>query len=342
MNTSVLIIGQGLCGNWLSYYLRQAGVSCIVIDENKKATASKAASGIINPVTGRRHVKTWMIDEVMPFAAAAYRAINDAVIEQKNTLDFFPSQQMQQSFTESMQAGEMNYLKLHEKEWHSLFNYTYGIGEINPCWLVHVQAFLNIQKNELKKLNSLHEENFEIDQLKVSEKEVVYREIHAEKIIFCDGIASGNNPYFKNLPFAFNKGEALIIECADLPQTYIYKNSRSIVPWNNGLFWVGSSFQWDFKNDLPTADFRNETTGWLNNFLKLPFKVMDHLCAVRPANTERRPFVGFHPVHKNAGILNGMGSKGVSLAPYFARQLAEHIVSGKKINPEADVRRLAF
>ena len=33
------------------------------------------AAGLINPVTGRRMVTTWMIDELMPFARNAYREI---------------------------------------------------------------------------------------------------------------------------------------------------------------------------------------------------------------------------------------------------------------------------
>ena len=56
---------------------------------------------------------------------------------------------------------------------------------------------------------------------------------------------------------------------------------------------------------------------------------------------ERRPFVGFHPTHKNMGILNGMGTKGCSLAPYFAKELAEHIINNKSINPLADVQRFS-
>ena len=34
-----------------------------------------------------------------------------------------------------------------------------------------------------------------------------------------------------------------------------------------------------------------------------------------------------------------MGSKGCSLAPFFARQLADHLLYQKEITPEADVKR---
>jgi glycine/D-amino acid oxidase-like deaminating enzyme len=79
----------------------------------------------------------------------------------------------------------------------------------------------------------------------------------------------------------------------------------------------------------------------LNNWIKLPYKVVSHKAAVRPATLERRPFAGFHPVHSNIGILNGMGTKGTSLAPFFANQLVQRLVYDFPIAPEADVQRFS-
>jgi glycine/D-amino acid oxidase-like deaminating enzyme len=57
---------------------------------------------------------------------------------------------------------------------------------------------------------------------------------------------------------------------------------------------------------------------------------------------ERRPFVGLHPQNPRLGILNGMGTKGCSLAPYFARQLVRHLLYKEPIHPEASVSRFIF
>ena len=77
----------------------------------------------------------------------------------------------------------------------------------------------------------------------------------------------------------------------------------------------------------------------LNFWLKVPFEIVDHVASVRPANMERRPFVGLHPKFSAVGILNGMGTKGCSLAPFFAKQLADHLTEGKPIYADADVKR---
>lgn len=71
----------------------------------------------------------------------------------------------------------------------------------------------------------------------------------------------------------------------------------------------------------------------------MPFEIVDHIASVRPANMERRPFVGLHPKFSAVVILNGMGAKGCSLAPFFAKQLADHLVEGKLIYADADVKR---
>jgi glycine/D-amino acid oxidase-like deaminating enzyme len=54
---------------------------------------------------------------------------------------------------------------------------------------------------------------------------------------------------------------------------------------------------------------------------------------------ERRPFVGLHPQQPALGILNGMGTKGASLAPFFANQLTSHLVHNFPIHDEADIKR---
>jgi glycine/D-amino acid oxidase-like deaminating enzyme len=105
------------------------------------------------------------------------------------------------------------------------------------------------------------------------------------------------------------------------------------------LFWIGSTYAWDFDHADPTPAFRETTERVLREWLKIPFRVTDHRAALRPATLERRPFVGLHPNHKQVGILNGMGTKGCSLAPFFAKQMSELLLHGNAITADADVNR---
>lgn len=111
------------------------------------------------------------------------------------------------------------------------------------------------------------------------------------------------------------------------------------MPWKENLFWIGSPYEWNYSDTNPTAAFKIKTQLQLQQWLKLPYKILDHWAAERPANVERRPFVGLHPLIPSVAILNGMGTKGCSLAPYFANQLTQHLINNSPINPLADVRR---
>jgi glycine/D-amino acid oxidase-like deaminating enzyme len=378
MQTDILIIGQGICGTFLSWYLEKAGISYVVIDEARPFTASKAAAGIINPVTGRRIVKTWMIDELMPFVRGAYREMETELgivcMVQKDLVDFFPTPQMRLAFLKRYEE-DPQYLQLpdNEHDRDECFRYDFGYGVIRPCWLVDLPGLLAARRKKLLDCGVLLEERFEQEALivkgsgglaqradeeakKSAEKgnteersatarDIQYKDIRAGKVIFCDGIESFGNPYFSLLPFAPNKGEALVVEIPDLESMIagdaIFKKGSTLAPWKEGLYWVGSSYEWSFSHGEPTEVFRERTEAMLKEWLKLPFKTVEHIASVRPATLERRPFVGFHPRYPAIGILNGMGTKGCSLAPYFASQLVDHITKGMPIQADADVRRFS-
>ena len=72
MQVDYIIVGQGLCGSFLSWNLMKAGKKVLVIDESKPNSSSKVASGVINPITGRRLVRTWDIETLLPYSLQAY------------------------------------------------------------------------------------------------------------------------------------------------------------------------------------------------------------------------------------------------------------------------------
>ena len=344
MVVDYLIIGQGISGIWLSYYLEKANKSFIVIDNQQPNAASRVAAGIINPVTGRRIVKTWMIDELLAFLVPAYEALGKELglkaIEQKSLIDFHPTPQMKIAFDERVKE-KADFLFHSKDQWQyqETFNYDFGFGEVDPCYVVNLKEILSAWRRKLLSNNKLLEENFEIEELKHFNSEVIYKNIKAEKVIFCDGINSSQNQFFKNLPFALNKGEVIIIESEDIPSTNIFKKGMMLTSVEDDVYWLGSNYLWEYPDDQPTEQFRKQTELLLRTWLKVPFKIVDHKASVRPANIERRPFVGLHPTYKKIGILNGMGTKGCSLSPFFAKQLTDYLTYGSEILAEADIKR---
>ncbi len=338
-----LIIGQGLVGTWLSYYVLKAGKTCMVVNDSHTAAASQVASGVINPVTGRRIVQTWMIDTFLPFALKAYTdlgaQLNTTIVKEAPVFLIHPSLQMQESFEYRYEHDNVYLQKNNASDFEAYMHTPFGTGQINQTIWIDLNLMITGWRQQLINNTQYIDAKFDIADLQITNEGVSWNEIQANRILFCDGIASMENSYFKMLPFAPNKGEALIVEIKDLPNQAIYKNNMTIVPWKDQLFWVGSNYDWEFTDTKPSIDFRNKMEMALRQLLKIPFNVVDHIAGIRPANQERRPFVGLHPSYPAIGICNGMGTKGCSLAPYFAHQLIAHCEQGSPIHPEASLER---
>ncbi len=346
MDIDCIIVGQGISGSLLSRNLLKAGKRVLVIDELNTTSASRVAGGIVNPITGMRLVRSWMIETLLPFALSTYREIEKElgiqILQETFLLDFPVSREAEAIFKEKLEE-EREYLHAvaGNENRSKYFRFNYGAWSIAPCLLVEIGAFVDAWRQGLRKEGALLEETFLWKDCEVTNDSVVYKDIRAKKIICCEGAAAADNPYFNMLPWSKDKGEALIVSIPGLPRDLIFKQGISIVPWRDGLFWVGAAHDWKYTDLLPTPSFRKKTEEQLDYWLKLPYTVVDHLVSLRPANMERKPFVGIHPVHSAVGILNGMGGKGVSIAPYFAHQLAEHLVHQLPILPAADVSRFA-
>ena len=95
-----IIVGQGLVGTWMSYYAQKAEKSFIVVNDPTIPSSTAVASGVINPVTGRRIVQTWMIDTLLPNAVNAYKELgkdlNKTLIKASPVVLLHPSLQMKE------------------------------------------------------------------------------------------------------------------------------------------------------------------------------------------------------------------------------------------------------
>ena len=329
----------------MSYYLAKNGIDFAIINDVKSPAATSVASGVINPVTGRRIVQTWMIETILPFAVNAYESIEQIIgkpiIKKAPVIAIHPSAQMQESFDYRLTHDNVYLYKMNSDQLQDFFKTPFGIGGIDQCYWLDLNTLLTSWRAHLIQQGNYIESHFEQSDLTIHKENVCWKNIQAEKIIFCDGINSIHNTYFHQLPFAPNKGEALIVKIPGLPANHIYKHQISIVPWAEDLFWVGSVYEWEFTNALPTEEFKQKMIAALNQYLIMPYEIVDHIVGIRPANSQRRPFVGLHPQYPQIGICNGMGTKGCSLAPYFSEQLVQHIENGATITPEASIERFA-
>jgi len=136
--------------------LLKEGKSVLVIDEFNNDSASNTASGLINPVTGRRVVTTWMAEELLPFAWNEYNKFNklfrSQFIIRKNILVFPSATDLQQAFDKRMNEGN-GYIyasPLSKEELYGYFNFPFDVMQIAPCYLIDVPDLIKSWRIILK------------------------------------------------------------------------------------------------------------------------------------------------------------------------------------------------
>jgi len=336
MASDIIIVGQGICGSLLSWSLLQKGISVKVYDVGVSSSATCAASGIINPITGKRFVKSWMVDELFPAAEKTYHDISQAI-----GADFYkklPIYKLLESVKEqndlSARATELGYEQyftntdIHYLDKEKVKN-EFGSFVISGGGKMNTQLFINSYRAFLKNKRLLVEEPFTYEQALVSKS----------KVIFCNGYKAAQMGFFKDLTWQIVKGEYLLVRIKDFYSDRIISGDTTISPTSEkDIYYAGATYQWHYETEDPTEQYKNEIIESLEKMLHVPFEVVVHGAGVRPSAKYRRPFIGFHPEHQHVGIFNGMGTKGISLSPYFAEHFAEHIVNGKELLPEVDIR----
>jgi glycine/D-amino acid oxidase-like deaminating enzyme len=136
-----------------------------------------------------------------------------------------------------------------------------------------------------------------------------------------------------------NKGQILDINVPDFEASYIYNKAVYVVPLGQYRYRVGATYNWREVNEEVTPDATQELAAKTQDILKKPFTIEKEYVGIRPAVRDRKPLIGVHPAHRQVAIFNGMGSKGVLMAPLLAQQLVSRLEQDAPLWPEVDIAR---
>ena len=70
-------------------------------------------------------------------------------------------------------------------------------------------------------------------------------------------------------------------------------------------------------------------------------RVIEQSAGIRPTVKDRRPLVGVHTEHQQLAVLNGLGTRGVMIAPTVSKNLFEHLELGIPLDSEIDIKRFS-
>ena len=346
MKVDFIIVGQGLTGTLLANELLRQNKTVMAFDDPAAPKASLVAAGIINPVVFRRMTKSWLVDDAFPTMEKTYRQLENLLQEEL----YFPSRMVKFLSEEGVafwkEKAFANQLETYiDAETDLNFrnsNITnhYSFNCVNKSGRLDIQKLISVFSKLLTRQNSLRKVKFDFEKLSIKADLVSYEEITAEKIIFCEGPSASQNPYFKNLKFKHSKGEILELKIPELNLNEIISDEVFVMPMGDDCYKVGATYSWDDLNRETTDSAREELLAKLKKITPLIPEIISQKAGIRPTMHDRKPVIGFHPKYPSIGIFNGLGSKGVLLGPYFARQLADYLVGiSDYIHPEADIKR---
>ena len=345
MKWDYIIVGQGLAGSILSYTMWKRKLKVLVIDDPKMPKASQVAAGIYNPFTGRNLVKTWLLDTLFPFLEEFYAGMEKEL--ETSLLHHMPMFRPFVSLKEQNQWGAKeadpdfnSYIDclIPEKEAYPQVHSPFGGLMLKGCGYVNTGRLIESVREFLLGHDCLMEKKFMYDQMELSKHSVSYQGETAKKIIFCEGPNLCSNPYFKWLPLRLVKGETLLIKVSqNLP--FILNRGVFVLPVSEDSCLVGATFNHQQVSWEVTEQARQELELKMQQLISWPYEVVEQRAGIRPATKDRRPFIGIHPRHEPLGVFNGLGTKGVSLAPYFASRFCDYLEQGRALIDEVSINR---
>lgn len=345
-NTSVdyIVVGLGLAGIAFAEQLVRHNKTFLVYEDDSQ-TSSMVAGGVYNPVILKRFTPVWnatsQLEKALPFYTALEQKLGIQLDTKFSTRKAFKSIEDQNNWfaasDKPLLSRYMNPKILRETLTGVVGDF--GFGEVYETGRIDTRKLVHAYRAYLENMNAITYERFQYSELTIGENRLEYKNVNARKIVFAEGYGIVHNPYFRHLPLNEAKGELITIHAPELQIDFLLKSTLFVLPLGEDHYKVGATFNWKDKTSDPSEDGRNELVEKLKNVITVPYTIVDQTSGIRPTVKDRRPMVGCHTDHKNIAVLNGLGTRGVMIAPTVAENLYEHLENDMPLDPEIDCAR---
>jgi glycine oxidase len=344
MKVDYIIVGLGLAGLAFAEELLAANKTFIVFEDDSQ-TSSLVAGGVYNPVILKRFTPVWNAKEQLEVALPFYQKL-----EEKFTIKFdkkflikkvFKSIEDQNNWFEATDKPLLSaYLdpKIDNQKRKGVIA-DFGFGNVKEAGRIDTKHLVEVYREYLKTEKKIQFEKFEHQQIKFRKDHLAYKDVITDRIVFCEGFGMTKNLFFNYLPLNEVKGELIIIHAPELEIDFLIKSTLFVLPLGDHLYKVGATFNWSDKTSNPSEEGKNELVEKLKKVLTVPYKIVEQTAGIRPTVRDRRPLVGMHPAYNRLAILNGLGTRGVMIAPTAAKQLFNNLENDEKLDSEIDIKR---
>lgn len=338
---NVLIIGQGIAGTALAWELNRRGAGFMVVDRPVAETASRVAAGLVNPLTGRAFRPGWRQEECLKKAFEFYPETETKLgglwwqktpifreLEQSDQEEIWKERQMDEA--SSAYAGP---LLPWPDGWLGKGKAAYTRGSA----VLHVEEFVNAARRQWLKDGHFTEANVAFEEIKPDSGGFLWNGSFYSHVVWCTGWEAGTHPDMLPLKGRPSKGTILDLKLHDLA-------------WNSGIlhfghwlvhhrdFWrFGATYGWAWNDpEEAEAPAIQELMISISQKYRGNMEFMRARAAIRPIIRRSQPVAGPIPGLPGQFVFSGLGSKGVTTAPWTAEILADHMVNGAKIPHDLD------
>ncbi len=349
-----LIVGQGLAGSLLAWQLIRRGERVRVLDDGHKTASSKVAAGLINPLAGMRFNHSPFVHQWLEALERCYGKLEEAAADRP----FLHWQPMVRLFRspEQVRFFDRRAADPHDRD---LLDGRFGPDQSGePVHAPHggfiqrrtghldLPALLAFMATWLNERGALQHADVDFDGIQVHGETVRIGKLAGRHLVFCDGYRSMHNPWFGHLPFAPDKGEFLVLEAAAdalsscLPRR-IVNGAHWLLPHADGCYRLGSTHDHRHQDQQPTEAGRRRLMEGMKELLRCPgaLQLRDHQAGVRPATSDRQPFLGTHLQERRLHLFNGFGAHGSISIPWYSERMAQWLLHGEPLPENADIRR---
>lgn len=346
-----LILGQGLAGSLLAWQLVVAGARVLVIDDGHRSASSRVAAGLINPLAGMRFNAAAETAEWLASMRTTYDAIA-TTLSAPPYVHEIPMQRLlrspeQHRFWERQQANPaaLPYLghALAPEAFDPGIRAPYGGFEQRATGYVDLPRLLDGLRDWLNAMQALEQREIHYQDIVIGSDAISLGAHRARHLVCCEGYRMQQNPWFADLPLQPDKGELLRLESERVLCRHIVNGAHWLIPLHQGNYRFGSTHEHHHIDNRTTGAALKSLQQGLQALLvdDTGIRISEHTAGVRPATSDRQPFLGTHAKVRRLHLFNGFGARGALTIPWYSIRMREYLLTQRPLPLQADIGRFA-